>query len=255
MRSTWPRTWSSCRGIRATTRWPATAAASKAAIACSRCFRSPKLLDELLSALSQTQYLEPTEIEAEQVKRLRAQGVAYLLKGDLELGKTQIAALAEMLAKQKADQQAAGAAAEAKAREEKKPDDQIAKAKTDAMAGHNGRVETLESALNEVQGYWALAGSDSAAAVQHFEKAKDMGKKSSVAGLSAGRRQGQGRTTGERGGRPGRRPRLSAGQLCRNLAPGRQDGRGDRGFQKVASHLRLDRPGGADLPATDGALP
>lgn len=145
-----------------------------------------ELWDELL-ALSQTQYLEPTDIEVEQVKRLRAIGVAYLLKGDLEPGKAQIAALAEMLAKQKAEQQAAGAAAEAKAREEKKPDDQIAKAKTDALAGHNGRIETLESALNELQGYWALAGSDSAVAIQHFEKAKDMSKETlSRAYLRAG---------------------------------------------------------------------
>jgi peroxiredoxin len=145
-----------------------------------------ELWDELI-ALAQTQYLEPTEIQDEQVKRLRALGVAYLIKGDLDQGKAQIAALNEMLAKQKAEQQAAGAAAETKAREEKKPDDQIAKAKTDAMAGHNGKIETLESALHEVQGYWALAGSDFAGAIQHFEKARGMGKEAlSRAYLRAG---------------------------------------------------------------------
>lgn len=145
-----------------------------------------ELWDELI-ALAQTQYLEPTDIQDEQVKRLRALGVAYLIKGDLDHGKAQIAALNEMLAKQKGEQQAAGAAAEAKAREEKKPDDQIAKAKTDAMAGHNGKIEALESALHEVQGYWALAGSDFAGAVQHFEKAKGMGKEAlSRAYLRAG---------------------------------------------------------------------
>ena len=145
-----------------------------------------ELWDELI-ALAQTQYLEPTDLHDEQVKRLRALGVAYLVKGDLDHGKAQIAALNELLAKQKAEQQAAAAAAETKAREEKKPDDQIAKAKTDAMAGHNGKIETLESALHEVQGYWALAGSDFAAAIQHFEKAKGMGKEAlSRAYLRAG---------------------------------------------------------------------
>lgn len=145
-----------------------------------------ELWDELI-ALAQTQYLEPTETQDEQVKRLRALGVAYLVKGDLDHGKAQIASLNEMLAKQKAEQQAAGAAAEAKAREEKKPDDQIAKAKTDAMAGHNVKIETLDSALHEVQGYWALAGSDFAGAVQHFEKAQGMSKEAlSRAYLRAG---------------------------------------------------------------------
>ena len=145
-----------------------------------------ELHDELL-ALAKTHYLEPTDLREEEVKRLRALGAAYLVKGDLEQGKAQIAALTDLLAKQKADQQAAGAAAEAKAREEKKPDDQIAKAKADALAGHNGRIETIESALHELQGYWALAGSDFAGAIQHFEKAQGMGKEAlSRAYLRAG---------------------------------------------------------------------
>ena len=145
-----------------------------------------ELWDELI-ALSQSQYPEPTDVFDEQVRRLRALGAAYLAINDLEQGKAQITALADLLAKQKAEQQAAGAAAEAKAREEKKPDDQIAKAKADALAGHNGRIETLESALHEVQGYWALAGNDAAAAIQHFEKAKGMTKEAlSRAYLRAG---------------------------------------------------------------------
>lgn len=145
-----------------------------------------ELYDELL-ALAKTHYLEPTDSREEEVKRLRALGAAYLVQGDLQQGKTQIAALTDLLAKQKAEQQAAGAAAETKAREEKKPDDQIAKAKNDALAGHNGRIEALESALHELQGYWALAGSDFAGAVQHFEKAKGMGKEAqSRAYLRAG---------------------------------------------------------------------
>ncbi|MEX2558442.1 MAG: peroxiredoxin family protein, partial [Pirellulales bacterium] len=129
-----------------------------------------ELWDELI-ALSQTSYLETTDIQDEQVKRSRALGTAYLVKGDLEKGRIEIASLSETLSKEKAEQQAAGEAAEAKAREEKKPDDQVAKAKTDAVQGHAGRVASVERALAELHGHWALAGGDHATALSHFEKA------------------------------------------------------------------------------------
>ena len=134
-----------------------------------------ELWDELI-ALCQTPYLDPTDNQEEQVKRLRALGAAYLAKGDLEHGRAQIGALTEMLNKERAEQQAAGEKAEAKAREEKKPDDQVAKAKSDATGRHQGKIQNLESALNELQGRWALAGSDFAVALQHFEKAGGIGK-------------------------------------------------------------------------------
>jgi peroxiredoxin len=134
-----------------------------------------ELWDELI-ALCETPYLDPTDNQEEQVKRLRALGAAYLAKGDLEHGRAQIGALTEMLNKEKAEQQASGEKAEAKAREEKKPDDQVAKAKSDATARHQGKIQNIESALNELQGRWALAGSDFAVALQHFEKAGGVGK-------------------------------------------------------------------------------
>jgi len=129
-----------------------------------------ELWDELI-ALCQTPYLEPTDLEEEQVKRLRALGAGYLSVGKLEDGKAQMMALTELLNKVKAERQTAANAAEAKAREEKKPDDQVAKAKTDAEAGFNGRTQPIEAALNELQGRWALAGIDFGVAVGHFEKA------------------------------------------------------------------------------------
>lgn len=145
-----------------------------------------ELWDELI-ALCQTPCLAPTDNEDDQIKRLRALGAAYLAKGDLEHGRAQIASLTEMLNKLKAEQQAAGNTAEAKAREEKKPDDQTAKAKADALAGFDSRIKNFESALNELQGRWALAGSDYAVALQHFEKADGMAKEAlSRAWLQAG---------------------------------------------------------------------
>ena len=55
-----------------------------------------ELWDELLT-LCDTPYLEPTDIPAEQVKRLRYLGVAALRKGDLQRGMEQIRTLEERL--------------------------------------------------------------------------------------------------------------------------------------------------------------
>jgi len=74
-------------------------------------------------ALAETIYLEPTEEHDQQIKRLRALGVAHFGRGDVVRGKQQIAALDGMLAKIKTDQKAAGDAAAAKILEEKKPEE------------------------------------------------------------------------------------------------------------------------------------
>ncbi len=134
-----------------------------------------ELWDELI-ALSQTPYLERTDIENEQIRHHRAVGSAWLAKGDLAQAKTQIAALQETLAKLKDEQTKAASEAEAKARAEKKPDDQVAKAKTDAGGRFNGRIENIESALHDLHGRWALAGGDIAGANDHFAKAKGLDK-------------------------------------------------------------------------------
>ncbi|MGH7191995.1 MAG: alkyl hydroperoxide reductase, partial [Candidatus Saccharimonadales bacterium] len=134
-----------------------------------------ELWDELI-ALSKTPYLERTEIEDEQVRFHRAVGAAWLAKADLTQAKAQIAALREMLAKLKDEQTKAANEAETKARADKKPDDQVAKAKTDAAGRLNGRIENIESALHDLHGRWALAGGDIAGANDHFAKAKGLEK-------------------------------------------------------------------------------
>lgn len=134
-----------------------------------------ELWDELI-ALSQTPYLERTEVEDEQIRYHRAVGAAWLAKGDLAQAKTQIAALQDIVAKLKEEQTKAANEAEAKARAEKKPDDQVAKAKTDAGGRFNGRIESIESALHDLHGRWALAGGDIAGANDHFAKAKGLDK-------------------------------------------------------------------------------
>lgn len=143
-----------------------------------------RLLDNLprfelwpeLVALSKTPLLELSEIEDEQARYRRAVGGALIASGDLAGGKAQIAALQELETKLKTERDKAAADAETKAKTEKKPDDQVAKAKTDAAAAFQNRLERIAAALEELHGRWAAAGNDPAAALTHFEKAKGLDK-------------------------------------------------------------------------------
>ena len=78
-----------------------------------------ELWDETI-ALADTVYLEPTDAQDQQIKRLRLLGAAYFGKGDVVRGKQQIAALDATLAPIKSEQKVAGDAAETKIREEQK---------------------------------------------------------------------------------------------------------------------------------------
>lgn len=134
-----------------------------------------ELWDDLIS-LSGTMYLEPTELFAEQVKRLRLLGVAYFSKGDAAKGEQQTAALEAMLKQVKDDRQAAADKAEAKARQEKKPEDQVTKAMSDAIQASGDKVRSLESALADLRGYASLARGDKDKARELFDQAGDTAK-------------------------------------------------------------------------------
>jgi peroxiredoxin len=75
-----------------------------------------EMWDELI-ALCSTPYLEPTENQDEQVKRLRHLGVAYIRKGDLDQGRAQLAQLNDRLQKEKDARDKAGKDAESKAKD------------------------------------------------------------------------------------------------------------------------------------------
>jgi len=134
-----------------------------------------ELWDELV-ALADTPYLEATDVPAEQVKRLRALGVAHISRGDTAAAQTQVTTLDEMLAKAKAAQAAAGEEAEKKARDEKKPDDQITKAKNDAIAKHANDIKPIETALADLRGRQALAEGKFDIAKAELAKVDDLGK-------------------------------------------------------------------------------
>jgi peroxiredoxin len=95
-----------------------------------------ELWDELI-ALCDTMYLEPTDAPAEQVKRLRALGVAHFSKGDADKGRQQIRALEALPQKTAPDRQAA---------------------------------------LAELSAYDLLAGGDKAKAAEAFAKINDIPK-------------------------------------------------------------------------------
>jgi peroxiredoxin/tetratricopeptide (TPR) repeat protein len=134
-----------------------------------------ELWDELI-ALGDTMYLEPTDIFAEQVKRLRWLGVAHFEKGHAKQGNEQLAALEAMRIKLIEDRRDAVLKAEAKAREAKLADDKIAKAMSDAYQRDAGKVTTLDTAIKELQAYAALAQGDKKKAGQLFDEVKDIPK-------------------------------------------------------------------------------
>jgi peroxiredoxin len=120
--------------------------------------------DELI-ALSDTPYLEATEDEAEQVKRLRYLGMAHYRRGDSAKGSIQLAAVEQRLSAQKATLDKAVAESEAKAHakasEEKKDEKEIEKAvekaRADAKKPLEEKVKSLAKAVDELRGHSAVA--------------------------------------------------------------------------------------------------
>lgn len=147
-----------------------------------------EMWDELIE-LADTPYLEPTDNEAEQIKRLRYLGRAYFRSGDFEHGKRQLAEIDEQLAAKNAAQDEAVRVAqnairkkagvpetpapetgrpspplpEAKTKPEpsEKVDQEklkkdLAKAETDAKRPFSAVIRSLEQATNEFNGYLAV---------------------------------------------------------------------------------------------------
>ena len=129
-----------------------------------------EMWDELI-ALCETPYLEPTDQDNEQIKRLRALGEAHYRRGNVSLGDTQLAELQNRLTAVKAEQDKAIAEAEAKATEEKKSEADIKKAKDDAKKKFDQRVNTLQKGVDELSGHQAVAGGDHKKGLELLRKA------------------------------------------------------------------------------------
>jgi peroxiredoxin/tetratricopeptide (TPR) repeat protein len=129
-----------------------------------------ELWDELL-ALCETPYLEPTDIPAEQVKRLRLLGVAFLRKGDLERGVAQIRTLEERLRQERHRLNIAAP-----------PPPEPALAAADDLepsadrvplptAEEDGRLRPIELAIDELKGHLAVEQGDYRVGLPLLQKA------------------------------------------------------------------------------------
>jgi peroxiredoxin len=118
-----------------------------------------ELWDELI-ALAGTSYLEPTDNENEQVKRLKALGEAYYRRGDAAGGDAQLADLQQRWADAQAANTQYLAEAEAKARKENKSEEDVTKAVNSAKGKHGQKLTMLQKAVDELIGWQAVAGGD-----------------------------------------------------------------------------------------------
>ncbi|HEX7860349.1 MAG TPA: redoxin domain-containing protein [Verrucomicrobiae bacterium] len=134
-----------------------------------------ELWDELIE-LSATPYLEPTNIPVEQAKRARALGIAYFAKGDTRRAKAQIAEVNRALRAQRDLRHEAADKAEEKAKEQKKPDGDVAKAISDAIAAHARKVKQIEKILGELRVYNSLSGNEIDAAKTQIAELKEVPK-------------------------------------------------------------------------------
>jgi peroxiredoxin len=129
-----------------------------------------EMWDELV-ALAETPYLEPTDDEEQQVKRLRALGEAHYRRDDIARGDTVLADLQQRWAAAKSEQTKQTAEAEAKAIGEKKSAADVTKAKDAAKRGLTPKVTRLAKAIEEVTGHQAIALNDFSRGLEFLRKA------------------------------------------------------------------------------------
>jgi peroxiredoxin len=129
---------------------------------------------EELVALSETMYLESIDDQADQVKRLRALGVAHLSLGHVTEGDKVIADLETRLRDEANARYKDGAEAFRKATEEKQTPEKIAEARKQAEEGHDGRLNPLKSALLELWGLRDLGTERPELALSLLSAAKDV---------------------------------------------------------------------------------
>lgn len=129
-----------------------------------------ELWDQLI-ALADTVYLEPTDDEEEQIRRLRLVAQAHYSKRDIAKGDVALADLRQRLQTKKDAQAKAEMDAEAKAKGENKPQPEIDKAKEEARKPLQNIVQNLERAVQFAEGNQALAAGDAPKALDLLKKA------------------------------------------------------------------------------------
>ena len=117
-----------------------------------------EMWDELIW-LSNTMYLEPSDLETEQEKRLRALGVAYYEKGNFEQVVKHMVELQARIVSAQKEQTSAGSKAAADAKKDKKSKEDIEKAKSDAERKFDSRIRNLKASIAELSACVAILSS------------------------------------------------------------------------------------------------
>lgn len=114
-----------------------------------------EMWDQLIK-LTETMYLEPTDIQSEQDKRIRALGIAYFEKGESIKLMAQLVDLQGRLAKSRTEQKNAMDKAVKDAKKAKKPQTEIEKAKSAAAKRFDNRIKSLNDGVAELNAYAGL---------------------------------------------------------------------------------------------------
>ncbi len=130
-----------------------------------------ELWDELIK-LSKTVYLEPTEVDYDQIQRQLALGLAGYHQHDKEAIKAAKAPLEDLLQAKKIERIEAADKAEEKAQEDKKQSKEVAEAMAQAMIRHSGSIGNVRSAIAELDTYIAILEDRPESAKEHLSKTK-----------------------------------------------------------------------------------
>ena len=134
-----------------------------------------ELWDDAL-ALSQTMYLAASDEPADETKRVRLLGLAHSHRGELSLLADRLLDLDAIAAKLEDKVQKEAADEEKKARDAKKSDADITKAKDEKLKQSRNALKPVEHAQAELRGLILLANNDAAKAAEEFAKATDIPK-------------------------------------------------------------------------------
>ena len=118
-----------------------------------------ELWDELI-ALADSPYLEATDAEPDQLRRLQALATAYYRVNNVAQGEMLRLHVDRNLESLRVQQQLAGEVAEQKCRDEKKEEKDITKARDEARKGFEGRIKDWQKACDELAGHAAVAAGD-----------------------------------------------------------------------------------------------
>ena len=129
-----------------------------------------------VATLANTMYLEPTDVTAEQTKRLRLVGVAHYHRGEFPQVEECVKQIEAIAAKLEEKAQAEAAEEEKKLRGENKSEADVTKAKDEKLKKAREPISPVEKATAELRGVQLLARGETDKAREQFDKAGDIPK-------------------------------------------------------------------------------